>query len=535
MMNRLNANGVVNQISRRFLRAATAACLILMPPVASANQFVKLDYNLTLNNRSRDTVFLELFDDKPLTQANFMAYVNAGKWDDDRMFMNRLSHGFVMQGGGFYWEYQDEPTLPNPNFSLKSSADVRVDLDGNPATPNPTIMNEYSVGTIRSNLRGTVAMARKSGLPNSASNEWFVSYKNNSFLDTVDGGFTVFGEVRGDGMTYYDALDTLQSGGNPGMLIVDLNQDADNNGVRDSPGVFGLGPNDGVPLLFGLLANLVIVQNADRIDYYGNTGSSTTLNFPAGGYTISARDVFFDTGTTFTGTGGLTIGAGKSLGVREGIALNRNVNNLGTLAPGLQNANLTVQSYQQGASGTLAIDIRGTTSDTHYDRLSVTGTAQLNGKLEVTLLNQFTPKPGDAFNVVAANLITGAFSTIDLPALNRFIWTVSQQPTGVTLSVLAGDYNNNGVVDTADYTVWRNTLATSYATAYTGADGNGDKLVNNADYDIWKANFGKSDLIYTSAGSGSLAASVPEPASALLLALAVALLTISPRCCGGRR
>jgi hypothetical protein len=136
---------------------------------------------------------------------------------------------------------------------------------------------------------------------------------------------------------------------------------------------------------------------------------------------------------------------------------------------------------------------------------------------------------------VAANTLTGSFSTIDLPELDRFIWKVTQTATTVTLTVLAGDYNNNGVVDTADYTVWRNTLATSYSTAYTGADGNGDKLVNNADYDIWKANFGKSDLIYTSPGSGGLAASVPEPGSALMLALAVALLTISPRCCARGR
>jgi len=77
-----------------------ALCLALMPAAAHANQFVKLDYNLTLSNRSRDTVFLELFDDKPITTSNFLAYVNGGKYDG--MFMHRLSHGFVMQGGGFY-------------------------------------------------------------------------------------------------------------------------------------------------------------------------------------------------------------------------------------------------------------------------------------------------------------------------------------------------------------------------------------------------------------------------------------------------
>ena len=186
-------------------------------------------------------------------------------------------------------------------------------------------------------------------------------------------------------------------------------------------------PNtDGVPLLFGNLNNIVLVQDAIRIDYYGSTGSSTTLNFPAGGLTLSTRDVFIDTGTTFTGTGGLTIGAGRTLGVREGITLARNVNNLGTLAPGLQNGVTTVQSYQQGAAGTLAIDIRGTTVDTHYDKLTVTGAAQLAGKLDVTLLNLFNPKPGDTYTILSAGSITGSFSTLELPALDRFLWTITQ-------------------------------------------------------------------------------------------------------------
>src|SRR5262245_44696269 len=166
-----------------------------------------------------------------------------------------------MQGGGFYPEYQEEPTLTDPKFSLKSSSDVRVDLDGNTATPNPKITNEYSVGTVRSNIRGTIAMARQDGVVNSATSEWFVNYKSNAFLDTVDGGFTVFAAVRGDGMNYYDALDVLQVRDNQGqivtdgMVIADLNEDANNNGLRDD-GPFGGDADDGVPVLFGFLNNL---------------------------------------------------------------------------------------------------------------------------------------------------------------------------------------------------------------------------------------------------------------------------------------
>jgi cyclophilin family peptidyl-prolyl cis-trans isomerase len=499
---------------------AAALCLGLAPLAAQANQFVKLDYNLTLASRSRDTVFIELFDDKPITRDNFMAYVNGDKYDG--MMMHRLSHGFVMQGGGFYPQYQSEPTLSDVPYSLKSSPDVQVDLDGNSATPNPEIVNEYSVGTTRSNVRGRLAMARRGGEPNSASSEWFVNYKNNSFLDSVDGGFTVFGVFRGDSMAYYDALDVLSTSVPPalpnGMLIVDLNQDANNDGVRDD-GAFWNGTNDGVPLLFGFLSNLVIVQNAERIDYYGNTGSSTTLNFPVGGLTISTRDVFIDTGTAFLGTGGLTIGAGRTLGTREGIFLNRNVNNLGTLAPGLSNAAITLPSYQQGAGGKLAIDIRGTAVDTHYDRLAVSGSAQLSGTLDVDFLNQYFPKGGDAFAVLTASSISGNFTSYDLPALYPSAhWIIDKTSTAITLRVVGGDYDENGKVELADYNLWKSTFGTAGA-SFAGADGNGDGIVNAADYTIWRNFLGT----VTPPGSGSggvVADGVPEPSSIFLVMLA---------------
>jgi hypothetical protein len=72
-------------------------------------------------------------------------------------------------------------------------------------------------------------------------------------------------------------------------------------------------------------------------------------------------------------------------------------------------------------------------------------------------------------------------------------------------SPLLGDYNQNGLVDAADYTLWRDTLGQSVPNG-TGADGNGDGVVNQADYDVWKAHFGTSGAIAVSAP-----APVPEP------------------------
>jgi hypothetical protein len=77
---------------------------------------------------------------------------------------------------------------------------------------------------------------------------------------------------------------------------------------------------------------------------------------------------------------------------------------------------------------------------------------------------------------------------------------------------LPGDYNGDGVVNAADYVVWRNTLGQSGANL--GADGNGDGIINLADFNLWKANFGK-----LSGATSALYASVPEPRANMLLSI----------------
>jgi hypothetical protein len=69
---------------------------------------------------------------------------------------------------------------------------------------------------------------------------------------------------------------------------------------------------------------------------------------------------------------------------------------------------------------------------------------------------------------------------------------------------LPGDYNADGIVNAADYVVWRNSLGQTGASL--AADGSGDQIVNLADYGIWKTNFGRS----SSTGS-ALFVAVPEP------------------------
>ena len=132
-------------------------------------------------------VDVELFNqDKPVTVSNFLAYVRSGRYDN--LLVNRLAEGFVVQAG--------EYTIQNPYSSEPVELLTPVPLFG-------TITNEFNRGTLRSNVFGTISMAKVPGDPNSASSSWFFNLRNNASstnidenLDMQNGGFTVFGQIR---------------------------------------------------------------------------------------------------------------------------------------------------------------------------------------------------------------------------------------------------------------------------------------------------------------------------------------------------
>lgn len=85
----------------------------------------------------------------------------------------------------------------------------------------------------------------------------------------------------------------------------------------------------------------------------------------------------------------------------------------------------------------------------------------------------------------------------------------------VTLALLQGDYNEDGKVDAADYTVWRDSFgSTAVSTERLAADGNNNGTIDAADYEIWQANFGASLEAETSS-------TVPEPSGGVLMLFAM--------------
>ena len=89
------------------------------------------------------------------------------------------------------------------------------------------------------------------------------------------------------------------------------------------------------------------------------------------------------------------------------------------------------------------------------------------------------------------------------------------------------DYNSDGMVDSADYVVWRRFSGTSVIPGTSG-DGNGDGMVDDLDYNLWRRGYGM--VVPAGAGRGAVAdagmAEIPEPASAALLGLALLTLCL---------
>jgi glucose/arabinose dehydrogenase len=83
-----------------------------------------------------------------------------------------------------------------------------------------------------------------------------------------------------------------------------------------------------------------------------------------------------------------------------------------------------------------------------------------------------------------------------------------------------GDYNDDGVVNAADYVVWRNSQGEAVDLGI-GADGNHDGMVDQLDYDLWLANFGDSILPAASGDGGGAVASIPEPTGLLMAVMAL--------------
>lgn len=135
-----------------FMRAAMSLATVASMP-SIANEIVRMQTDLGSFN-------IELFDTvAPETVANFLNYVNDG--DYDGTFIHRSDPGFVLQMGGYIFDPDQG------DFFGDGTSHIPTD---------PPVINEFGM----SNIRGTIAMAKSGGDPDSATSEFFINLADNS-------------------------------------------------------------------------------------------------------------------------------------------------------------------------------------------------------------------------------------------------------------------------------------------------------------------------------------------------------------------
>lgn len=146
---------------------------------------------------------------------------------------------------------------------------------------------------------------------------------------------------------------------------------------------------------------------------FNNTGTvevlSGTLRFSSS-YTQTSGATILN-GGALASTTTLNIQGGSLSGFGT---ITANVSNAGTVAPGLSPGILTISgNYTQTSGGLLNIEIGGLTAGSQFDQLHITGSATLDGTLNLRLINGFTPNAGDSFQIMSFRSRTGNLATIN--------------------------------------------------------------------------------------------------------------------------
>jgi hypothetical protein len=162
-------------------------------------------------------------------------------------------------------------------------------------------------------------------------------------------------------------------------------------------------------------------------DVFIDPGSNLMVLGPAGAETVKSLTIGGGAGTATLRlqTGALTATDGVAIaatGILDGNGtLNAALTNDGTLAPGNSPGIITVNGdYTQGINGIYEVEIGGLLSG-EFDQLIVQDTATLAGTLDVSLIDLggglFTPSPGDSFDILSADILSGQFDVLSLALL----------------------------------------------------------------------------------------------------------------------
>lgn len=204
-------------------------------------------------------------------------------------------------------------------------------------------------------------------------------------------------------------------------------------------------------------------------------------------------------------------------GAMENVVIAASIfNGFGVHAPGESTAIVAMDGlYEITNSATLEIELGGTAPGSGHDQLASTGTVELGGILDVSLVdlnNGYAPMAGDQFKIITAidNTISGTFDSENFPQFalgHELTWEpIDYQPGAVTIEIATAtpydvDLDNDGDVDGTDFL-----------------------LIQRSDPSLipaWEFEYGSVTPV--------VAQAVPEPSSALFVIVVFSMTTCASR------
>jgi hypothetical protein len=248
-------------------------------------------------------------------------------------------------------------------------------------------------------------------------------------------------------------------------------------------------------------------------------GSFTTL---AADLTVANKLTTVQVGAKFAGGGALI--NETTLRLDDGIVasdLAVVVDNHGMLQLGASAGQVQAGAFEQSSAGVWRLDMGGVGAN-DYDRLSLMSVAVLDGRLELSLIDGYTPALDQSLNILfAPSGVIGTFAEIVQPATMPagLMFDVVYDATLVQLRVVNGslfsaDFDEDGDVDADDLTLWNAGFAASGAATHMQGDADGDLDVDGADFLAWQQQLGSTAM-------ADVARAVPEP-TGLTIAFAAA-------------
>jgi autotransporter-associated beta strand protein len=425
-------------------------------------------------------------------------------------------------------------TITFDKINLMSNASTKVSVTGN-VNINP--LNNATATITRSASSGVVDL--NGGMPQITVGNGAADVDLSVAVPITNGGFIKAGAgtMRLDGVNTFAGNVTVDGGmlryghasglSNNAFLTVNNGAQLDMNGVSDTIAGLASAPGHTSGVVQQGAASLTLSGMSGDYTYYGSITGTGTFNKSGGSIArldgnntfgavnLNAGSLVLN-GSNTTGTvtvnGGTLAGSGYVSGP---VVLNSSAH----LSPGTGPASFTAGALTLNTGSILDIDLGPAGMG---DLVAVNGQLTLNGGsinvLNETLTMGFYP-------LIYYGSLAGGVANLSLIGPAGFDYQLVDSGGSIGLLVLPagipGDFNDDGMVDSADYLILKKFNGTD---AELPNDGGLTGTVGEDHYNLWQQNFGR----YTGDGGGGQG-QVPEPAAAILAALGLI------GCLGARR